>query len=94
MGQVTIDTADAPRALVQELLNTGLTITDLLAALLEDAPEMATPEDGEAMIELVIAACRPALAAAPTDDCRVAAALIHAIRNQILDALHDGRALS
>jgi hypothetical protein len=90
VGQLTIDTADAPRALVEELLNAGLLITDLLASLLEDAPEMETPEDGEAMIELVIGICRPALVAAPTDDCLVAATLVHAIRVQILEGIAAG----
>lgn len=84
---MTVDTADAPQELVEELLNAGLTITDLLASLLEDAPETATLEDSEAIIELVVATCRPAVAAAPTDDCLVAATLIRAIRNQILSAL-------
>lgn len=82
-------TTDPARALVEELLYTGLTLTDLLASLLEEAQGMAAPEDGETLIELVIGVCRPALLTAPTDDCLATAALIRAIRDQVLRALRD-----
>lgn len=94
MGQLTTETVDAPQALVEELLDVGLLITDLLALLLEDAPVMATPEDGEVLIEVVINTCRPALSTVAADDCLVAVTLIRAIRDQILDALRGGRASS
>jgi hypothetical protein len=87
VSRPTADTADAARALVEELLYAGLTITDLLASLLDKAPEVATPEDGETIVELVISTCLPALAKAPPDDCLVAVALLHAIRERILESL-------
>ena len=85
-----MDNIEAERALVEELLEAGLSVVDLLASVLDGTPEMATPEDGAAVIEIVIAACRPALVAVPSGDCRAAATLIRAMRNQVLDALSDG----
>jgi len=82
-------TTDPARTLVEELLYAGLTVTDLLASLLEEAQGMAAPEDGETVIELVIGICRPALLTAPTDDCLAAAALIRAMRDQVLGVLRD-----
>lgn len=85
-------TTDPIRALVEELLHTGLTVTDLLASLLDEAQEMVAPEDGETLIELVTGICRPALLTAPSDDCLVAAALIREIRGRVLRVLRDADA--
>lgn len=94
MAQPTLDTADAAWVLTEELLFMGLTLTDLLASLLEEAPEGASPQDGEATIELVVSICRPSLAGVSPDECLAAAALIRAIRDRVLEALHDGAILS
>jgi hypothetical protein len=88
------DNADAARTLVEELLHAGLAFTDLLASLLEKAPGMAAPADSEAVIELVLGTCRPALAGAPADGCLAAAALVQAIRSQVLETLHEARSKS
>jgi hypothetical protein len=89
MAQPRVETADVARALVEELLYAGLTLTDLLAYLLEDVPETTSSQDG-AMIERVVGACRPALAAASADECRSAAALVGAIRDRVSEILDDG----
>jgi hypothetical protein len=77
-------TTDPAGRLVEELVHTGLAVTDLLPSLLEGPHGIVAPEDGEAVIELLVSICRPALLAAPTDDCLAAAALIRAIRKQVL----------
>lgn len=82
-------TTDPAQALVEELIHTGLTVSDLLASLLEKVQGTDAPEDVEAMIELVIGICRPALRTATMDDCLVAAALVHAMRDQVLRVLRD-----
>jgi hypothetical protein len=87
MVQLGADTTDAPRALVEELLNTGLTITDLLAWLLAEVPDAETSEDGETVIARVVDACRPALAGVPAEDCLTAQALLRAIGAHVLRAL-------
>jgi hypothetical protein len=87
MAQPSTDTADAARELVGELLFAGLTLVDLLASLLDESPETA-PRRGEATIELVFDICQPALAAARTDECLAAAALVRAVQLRVFEALH------
>ena len=89
MDQPRADTTDAPRALIEELLNTGLAITDLLASSLDEIPEVGTDEDSETVVARVIDTCRPALVGASAEDCLYAQALLRAIGAQVLKALPD-----
>lgn len=87
MGRRTEDATDAPRALVEELLDAGLTITDLLASLLDEVPDLGPEETGETVIARVVDTCRPALAGVPAEDCLAARALLREIRLQAARAL-------
>lgn len=66
---------------------TGLTLTDLLALVLDESPGLRTPEDGETVTARVIATCQPALARASAEDCLTALILLRAIRAQVVEAL-------
>jgi hypothetical protein len=88
MAQPSVETADAAQAFVEELLYASLAFTDFLAYLLEEAPETASSRN-ETTIELIVGACRPALAAASADECRAATALVHAIRDRVFEILCD-----
>jgi hypothetical protein len=85
----TLGDGDPARFLVEELLRTGLALTDLLSSLLEDLPEDAFPgeENGAVLIEMVAGSCRPAVEAAGEPTCRAATALVGAVRDRVLDDL-------
>jgi hypothetical protein len=91
-----VSDADAAQALVEELLRTGLVLTDLLASLLEEIPEHAFPgeDSGAVLIEMVVGSCRPAIAAAGEQECRAATALIGAIKDRVLDDLRAASGLA
>ena len=80
---------DAGQALVEELLRTGLALTDLLASLLEEIPEDAFPgeDSGRVLIEMIVGSCLPAIEAAGERQCWAATALIGAIKDRVLDDL-------
>lgn len=83
------DQRDPARELIEELLRTGLVLTDLLASLLEEIPEDAFPgeDQGAVLMEMVVGSCSPALDAAGERECRTATALIGAIEDRVLDDL-------
>jgi hypothetical protein len=88
--------ADAARALIEELLRTGLVLTDLLASLLEEMPEDAFDgeDSGAVLMEMVVGSCRPAIEAAGEKECRAATALIGAIEDRVLDDLRTAARLA
>jgi hypothetical protein len=81
--------ADPAQALVEEILRTGLALTDVLSSLLEDLPDDAFPGEptGAVLIEMVVGSCRPAAEAAGEPTCRATTALLGAVRDRFLDDL-------
>ncbi|MGB7587559.1 MAG: hypothetical protein WBM00_02505 [Solirubrobacterales bacterium] len=80
---------DAAYVLIEELLRTAFTLSDVIASLLEDLPEDAFPgEDSAAvLIEMIAGSCRPAVEAAGEPGCWAATALIAAVRDRVLEDL-------
>ncbi len=69
------------RAYVEQLLRTGLMLTDLIGGLLEDLPPDAFPGEstGEALIEMLCGTVQPAAEAAGPRALAQSAALLGAI---------------
>jgi hypothetical protein len=80
---------DPTRALIEELLRTGLTLVDVLSFLIEDLPDEAFPgEDNAAVVlEMLVGSCRPVIDAAGESDRRATTALVGEIREKALDDL-------
>jgi hypothetical protein len=83
------DGGDPARALIEELLRTGITLVDVLSSLIEDLPDEAFPgEDNAAVVlEMLIGSCRPVIDAAGESDRRAIIALVGEIREKALDDL-------
>jgi hypothetical protein len=81
---------DHTRALVEELLRTGLLLTDVLSGLLDDIPEDAFPgeEPGLVLIEMLIGSLRPVTDAAGAETVAGAIALLGAISDRFVSDLH------
>jgi hypothetical protein len=69
------------RALVMEVLRTGLMLSDLLAGLLEDLPADAFPgeDTGEVLVEMLVGTISPAANAAGATIVRQATGLLGAM---------------
>lgn len=87
---------DAAQVLIEELLRTAFTLSEVMGTLLEDLPENAFPgEDGAAvLIEMVVGTCRPAVEAAGEPGCWAASALIAAVRDRVLSDLRAAAKLA
>jgi len=90
------DEGDFAQALVEELLRSGLVLTEMLASLLEDLPEDAFPgeENGAVLIEMIVGSCRPVVDAVGEPNCRAAIALIAAMREKVVEDLRLAAALA
>jgi hypothetical protein len=79
------DDRDPARALVEELLGTGLMLVDVLSSLIEELPPDAFPgEDNAAvLVEMVVGTCRPVVDAAGASSCFEAVALIGAVGDRV-----------
>jgi len=88
--------ADAAQALIEELLHTAFSLGGAFVSLLEDLPEDAfAGEDQVAvLIEMLAGSSRPAIDAAGEEDCRVATALIGAVRDRVFDDLQAAARLA
>jgi hypothetical protein len=88
--------ADAAHVLIEELLRTAFTLSDVIASLLEELPEGAFPgEDSAAvLVEMVVGSCRPAVEAAGEPRCWAASALIAAVRERVLNDLRAAAGLA
>ncbi len=88
--------ADAGQVLIEELLRTAFTLSEVMGTLLEDLPENVFPgEDSAAvLIEMVVGTCRPAIDAAGEPDCWAASALIAAVRDRVLNDLRAAAKLA
>jgi hypothetical protein len=80
---------EAAEAFLEELLHTAFSIGGAYVALLEDMPRGAFPGEDPAavLIEMFAGSCRPAVAAVGEAECQVAAALVAAVRDRVLDDL-------
>jgi hypothetical protein len=69
---------------VEEVLRTGIALTDLLAGLIEDLPEDAFPgeDTAEVLLEMLTGSARPALEAAGAEALSQASALLGALADR------------
>jgi hypothetical protein len=84
------------RELVEEVLRTALALEDIIVSLDESLPKGAFPgEDStHVLMEMVVGSVHPAARAAGECDCRVATALVGAIRERVIDDLHAAAELA
>jgi hypothetical protein len=84
------------RELVEEVLRTALALEDVISSLLDDLPPDAFPGEDPALVllEMVVGSVHPAARAAGRRDCRVATALVGAIRERVLDDLRSAADLA
>ena len=80
---------DAAQLLIEEMLRTALWLFDISASLLDDLPDEAFPgeDSGEVMLEMLAGSCRPAIASAGDEGCRIAIELLTSIRENVLNDL-------
>jgi hypothetical protein len=74
-------TDDDVRTFVEEVLRTGLMLTDLLAGLIESLPEDAFPgeDGGEVLLEMLVGTLTPVAEAAGARTVRQTTALLGAV---------------
>lgn len=82
--------------MVLEVLRTAMALEDVMASLLEDLPEGAFPgeDNGQILLEMVVGSVHSAARAAGERDCRVATALVGAIRERVLADLRTAAELA
>lgn len=89
---------DEVRLLVEQVLRTGLMLTDLICALIEDVPDDAFPGErtADVLIDMLTGTIRPAAEAAGTAAVQEVRALLGAISDRTiadllaaLEASHD-----
>ncbi len=70
--------ADPVQSFVEEVLRTGVMLTDVLGALLDDLPEDAFPgeQPGEVLVEMLVGTVRPAVEAVAPRTLTEATALL------------------
>ena len=87
---------DTTRELVVEVLRTALALEDVMASLLEELPESAFPgeDNGQVLLEMVVGSVHPAARAAGLRDCRVATALVGAVRERVIADLRTAAELA
>jgi hypothetical protein len=87
---------DAVRALVHEVLRTGLMLTDVLAGIVEDDPEDAFPgeEPAAVLVEMVVGSMRPVAEAAGPRVVDDTMALLGAIADRFVGDLEKALELA
>lgn len=90
------DGIEAAQDFVEELLEVGFALGGAYASLLEDLPPDTFPgEDrGAVLLEMFAGSSLPALEAVSEAECRLAIALIGAVRDRILDDLRAAARLA
>ena len=80
---------DDVRALVEELLRTGLMFTDVLSGLLDDLPDGAFPgeDSGEVLVEMLTGSVRPVAEAAGPAAVKSAITLVGAMADRTVSDL-------
>jgi hypothetical protein len=88
--------ADPVRELVEEILRTGFTLTDVLSNLVEEIPEDAFPgeEPARVLVDMVVGTVRPSARAAGLPAVRQATALVAAVRDRVLTDLRTAAELA
>jgi hypothetical protein len=87
---------DAERGFVEEVLRTGLMLSNLIAELLEDMPHDAFPDEdpAEVLVEMLTGSVRPALEAVGERTLEEATALLGAMCDRTLSDLRTALELS
>ena len=80
---------DDVRALVEELLRTGLMFTDVLSGILDDLPDGAFPgeDSGEVLVEMLTGSVRPVADAAGPAVVKSAITLVGAMADRTVSDL-------
>ncbi|HEX3736750.1 MAG TPA: hypothetical protein VHV53_04340 [Solirubrobacterales bacterium] len=96
MDRPTEPTLETTRELVEEVLRTALALEDVMSALLDELPEGAFPGEDNArvLLEMVVGSVHPAAVAAGPRDCRIAVALVGAIRERVIADLRTAAELA
>ncbi|HVS99453.1 MAG TPA: hypothetical protein VHE08_02975 [Solirubrobacterales bacterium] len=96
MDRLDDPSLETTRELVEEVLRTALALEDVMSALLDELPEGAFPGEDNArvLLEMVVGSVQPAVAAAGPRDCRIAIALIGAIRERVIADLRTAAELA
>jgi hypothetical protein len=87
---------DEARAFLEQLLRTGIMLTDLFESLVEDLPEDAFPgeESGEVLMQMLTGTIQPVLAAAGARTLAEATSLIGAVGDRTLADLRAAMELA
>jgi hypothetical protein len=87
---------DAERVFVEEVLRTGLMLSNLIADLLEDMPDDAFPGENpaEVLVQMLTGSVRPVLEAAGGRTLEEATALLGAMADRTLADLRTALELS
>jgi hypothetical protein len=87
---------DAERDFVEEVLRTGLMLSNLIAELLDGMPDDAFPDEdpAEVLVEMLTGSVRPALEAAGERTLEEATALLGAMCDRTLSDLRAALELS
>jgi hypothetical protein len=90
------DETDSSEAFVEELLTTALSLAAVLTSLLEDLPDNAFPgeDPGDVLLEMLAGSARPAIDAVGESSCRIATALVGAVRDRVLEDLRAAAELA
>ena len=88
--------ADHVQPFVEEVLRTGVMLTDVLGSLLDDLPEDAFPGEqaGEVLIEMLVGTVRPAVEAVEERTVVEATALLGAMSDRFVADLRQAMALA
>ena len=82
--------SDDVRALTEQVLRTGLMLSELVGDLLDELPEHAFPgeDEVEVLFEMLVGTIVPVAEAAGIDAVRGATALLGAMSDRVLADLH------
>ncbi len=88
--------ADHVQPFVEEVLRTGVMLTDVLGSLLEDLPDDAFPGErpGDVLIEMLVGTVRPAVEAVEERTVVEATALLGAMSDRFVADLRQAMALA
>ena len=88
--------ADPVQSFVEEVLRTGVMLTDVLGALLDDLPEDAFPGErpGDVLVEMLVGTVRPAVEAVAPQTLTEATALLGAMSDRFVADLREAVAVA
>jgi hypothetical protein len=94
MDHTTTPLSDAARALVEQLLRTGMLLLDIVDGLLVDLPADAFPGEDPAtvLVEMIAGSAAPAVAAAGPATVAAACALVGAVGDRTIADLRTAMA--